>query len=242
MSVQTKPTTTNGARRVRVAPGESVRWAAVAGFVFFAALLVYVRARTDVPAASDSRREVFSFVAAHADRLQVGAVALALAMPAALVFLAGLVRLLRSAEGHVSGAVITAFGGGTLAAASSVTTALILGTMATRFADLGAGATRTFWTMFLMSTGATLLGLMLSIGATAVVSARRRLFAAWFTIASAALALLSLAGAFTIGYSSDAIQIVAGAAVLLDSVWILIVSVFMWRRSPLKGGLSSAPR
>jgi hypothetical protein len=43
------------------------------------------------------------------------------------------------------------------------------------------------------------------------------------------LVLFSLIGAFTIGHGSDAIQIIAGITVLLDSVWILLVSVFMWR-------------
>jgi hypothetical protein len=37
------------------------------------------------------------------------------------------------------------------------------------------------------------------------------------------LVFVSLVGAFTIGFSSDAVQGVAGIAVLLDSVWILLV-------------------
>ena len=83
--------------------------------------------------------------------------------------------------------------------------------------------------MVLLSLGGTLLGLMLVIAATAVVSLRTQLFAHWLTAASGVLVLLSLIGAFTIGYGSDAIQITAGIAILLDGVWILLVSVFMWR-------------
>jgi hypothetical protein len=75
-------------------------------------------------------------------------------------------------------------GRGVLAAASTVTAALVQGSAAVRFADLGAGGTRTAWTMVLLSLGGTLLGLMLVIAATAVVSLRTRLFARWFTVAS----------------------------------------------------------
>ena len=124
-----------------------------------------------------------------------------------------------------------------LAAASTVTGALIEGTTATRFADLGAAGTRTAWTMFLMSTGATLLGLVLLIAATAAVSARTHLCVRWFTLTSAVLVLVSLVGAFTIGYSSDAIQAVAGIAVLLDSVWILLVSLRHVSRPPTRSAI-----
>jgi len=83
--------------------------------------------------------------------------------------------------------------------------------------------------MYLMSFGATLVGLLLLIGATAVICLRTQLFARWFAVASAVLALVSIVGAFTIGYNSDAIQVVAGIAVLLDAVWIFVVSIFLWR-------------
>jgi hypothetical protein len=66
-----------------------------------------------------------------------------------------------------------------------------------------------------------------------VVCLRARLFARWFAGASVALVLTSLVGACTIGYTGDAIQIVAGISVILDSVWILLVSLFLLREPAL---------
>lgn len=43
------------------------------------------------------------------------------------------------------------------------------------------------------------------------------------------LALASMIGAFTIGYDTAGIQVVAGIAIVLDSVWIFLVSIFLWR-------------
>ena len=80
-----------------------------------------------------------------------------------------------------------------------------------------------------MSFGATLLGLLLVIGATAIVSLETQLFSRWFAVTSVVLALLSIVGAFTIGYPTTGLQATAGVAVILDSVWIFLVSVFLWR-------------
>jgi hypothetical protein len=54
-------------------------------------------------------------------------------------------------------------------------------------------------------------------------------FARWFAIASLILVLVSIAGAFAIGYASTALQAVAGVALLLDSGWIFAVSIFLFR-------------
>ncbi len=83
--------------------------------------------------------------------------------------------------------------------------------------------------MYLLSFGATLLGLLLVIGATAIVCLRTQLFARWFATASGVLALASVVGAFTIGYTTSAIQVVAGVTIILDTAWILVVSTFLWR-------------
>jgi hypothetical protein len=83
--------------------------------------------------------------------------------------------------------------------------------------------------MCLTSLGAILLGLLLVIGATAVVSLETKLFPRWFGVASVLLALVSIVGAFTIGYATTGILAAAGLALILDSVWIFLVSFFLWR-------------
>ncbi len=56
-----------------------------------------------------------------------------------------------------------------------------------------------------------------------------RLFGRWFALAGIVLAVLSTIGACTIGYDSSGLQATAGIAVLLDSVWILLISFFLLR-------------
>jgi len=211
-------------------PGSgSVRLAAVGGAVFFALVMAFASLTSGTPSVTDSRRDTFDYLSAHQGRLQLAAVLFGLAMPAALLFLSGLYRALRKAEGGTAALAVAALGGGVLAAASSVTGALILGITAARITDIGPADARLWWTMFLMSLGGTLLGLLLGIGATAVVSLESGLFARWFGVASALLVLVSIVGAFAIGYVTTGILATAGVALILDSVWILLVSIFLWR-------------
>jgi MFS family permease len=214
---------------VHVPGSVSVRLAAVAGAVFFALFLAFASLTSGTPSASDSARETFDYLSAHDGRLKLAAVFLGLAMPAALLLLSGLFSALREAEGGRAGLAVAALGGGVLAAAGTVTGALIIGVTATRITDIGPAGARLWWTMYLMSIGATLLGLLLLIGATAVVSLESQLFARWFAVASVVLALLSLVGAFTIGYATTGIQATAGIAVILDSAWFFLVGFFLWR-------------
>jgi hypothetical protein len=212
-----------------VADAVSVRLAALGGAFYFVLVVIYTNLISGSPSATDSRQEIFGYVARHQDRLQVAAVLIGLAMPTALLWLSGLYRALTKAEGGTPALALTAFGGGVLAAAGTVMGALILGTTAVRIADLGPAGARVWWTMYLLSTGATLLGLLLLVGATAAVCLQTRLFARWFAVASIGLALASAVGAFTIGYDTTGIQVVAGIAIVLDSVWIFLISIFLWR-------------
>ncbi|MGZ4185667.1 MAG: hypothetical protein ACXVFA_10045 [Solirubrobacteraceae bacterium] len=203
--------------------------AAVAGAVFFALFLAFAALTSGTPSITASGQDTFNYLSAHHERLQLAAVVMGLAMPAALLFVSGLFRALRKAEGGIAGGAVAALGGGVLAAAASVTGALIVGITANRITEIGPSGAHIWWTMYLMSLGATLLGLLLLIGTTAVISLRTHLFARWFAIASVPLALLSIAGAFAIGYATTAVLTVAGIAVILDSVWILLVSIYLWR-------------
>jgi hypothetical protein len=212
------------------APGAmSVRFAALGGVAYFGLILAFLSQLEGTPKATDSSRQVFNYLSAHHGGLQAAAVLIGFAMPAALLFLSGLFRALREAEGGTARLALAALGGGILAAAAGATGALILGTTAASINDLGPASAHVWWTMYLMSIGATLLGLLLAIGVTAIISLQRRLFARWFALASVALALLSIAGAFTIGYATTATYDLSGAAIVLDSIWIFLVSLFLWR-------------
>ena len=211
-------------------PGSlSVRLAASGGAVFFALFLAFGILTRGTPSITDSGQDTFNYLSAHDGRLQLAAVLFGLAMPPALLAVSGLFRALREAEGGRPGLAVAALGGGVLAAASTVTGALILGVTATRIADLGSANAHLWWTMFMMSLGAILLGLLLLIGATAVVSLETELFPRWFRAASVVLVLVSIVGAFTIGYPTTGIVDAAGIALILDSVWLFLVSLFLWR-------------
>jgi hypothetical protein len=210
-------------------PGSlSIQLAAIGGVIFFALVVAFATMTNGSPAATDSARKTFDYVSVHDTRLQFAAVLLALAMSAVLLFLSGLFRAVREAEGGKAGLAVAVLGGGVLAASSTVTGALILGTTATRIAEIGPGGIRLWWTMFLMSFGATSLGLMLLVGATAIVGLETQLFPRWFALASIVLSAVSLVGAFTIGYATTGTQVTAGIAVILDSVWIFLVSLYLW--------------
>lgn len=206
-----------------------VRLSALAGAIFFALIVVQSTLRSDAPSATDSGQDIFDYVTEHQGDLQLGAVLLGLAMAAALLWLPAVYRALRRAEGTTSGLAVAVVAGGALAAASGAMTALIQGTIAVRISDLGAANVRVWWTMWLLSIGAIVLGLLVVIGVTAVISLQRHLFARWFTVASVVLALLSVVSVFTLGFAGAGVQTVAGIAVLLDSIWILLVSIFFWR-------------
>ncbi len=219
-------------RREAGDPGTmSGRLAALAGTVSFVLILISASMLSNAPSATDSGQKILGYLVLHHGRLQVGAVLAGLAMSTALVWAAGLFRALRRAEGGTPGLALAAFGGGVLAAASTLMWALVEGTMATRFNNLGPAGARVFWTMFLLNVGAILVGLLVVIGAAAIVCLRARLFPRWFAVASIVLALVSVAGACTIGYTAPGIQVVAAIAAILDGVWILMVSIY-FRRDP----------
>ena len=211
-------------------PGSvSVRLAALGGAAFFALFLTFAGLTSGTPSISDSGPYTFNYLSSHEGRIRLAAVLFGLAMPAALLAVSGLFRALREAEGGKPGLAIAALAGGVLAAASTVTGALIMGVTATRIVEIGPGGARLWWSMCLMSYGAVLLGLLLLIGVTAIVSLETELFPGWFGVASVVLALVSIVGAFTIGYATAGILAAAGVALIFDSAWVFVVSFFLWR-------------
>jgi hypothetical protein len=222
---------TRQASKAPETPGTmSGRVAALAGAVSFVLSSISYSVLDNVPNPfTDSGQKIVSYLALHQGQLQLSAVLTALAMSTVLVWAAGLYRALRRADGGTPGLALAAFGGAVLTAASTLAMAVIEGTVATRFHDLGPALARVFWTMLLLNAGAGLVGLLVVIGATAIVCLRAHLFPRWFAVASTVLALASAVGACIIGYTPVGIQVVASLAFTFDAVWILMVSIYFWR-------------
>jgi hypothetical protein len=200
------------------------RPARLAAAAFVAVVIITGFLLSRAPDATDSSQKIFSYLAHHQGQLQATAVLAGLAATAVLVWVSGVFRALSSVEGGTPGPALAALGGGVLAAASTVTLALIGGTTAIRFNDLGPAGARVFWTMFVLSRGAILVGLAAVIGATAVACWRAQPFR-WFTVPSAVMALASVAGACAIGYPE--LGVVTYPVLFFDGVWIL-VSSYLW--------------
>ena len=221
-------------RQASKAPGTpgtmSGRVAALAGAISFVLIAISSSALNPIPnPITASGQKILSYLALHHGQLQLSAALTALAVSTELVWAAGLYRALRRAEGGTPGLAMAAFGGAVLTLASTLALAVIEGTVATRFHDLGPAGARVFWTMLLLTAGAGLVGMFVLIGATAIVSLRAHLFPRWFAVASTVLALASAVGACIIGYTPVGILVVFGLASTFDGLWILMVSIYFWR-------------
>ena len=224
-------TDTRQAARAPGTPGTMPgRVAALAGVVSFVLMAISFDVLGYGPDPfTDSGQKILSFLALHHGQLQLSAALTALAMSTVLVWAAGLYRALRRAEGGTPGMALAAFGGAVLTAASNVALAVIEGTAAARFHDLGPAGARVLWTMHLLGAGGTFVGMFVLIGATAVVCLRAHLFPRWFAVASTVLALASAVGACSIGYTPVGILVVGSLASTIGALWILMVSIYFWR-------------
>ncbi len=224
------------------------RTGALAGLAFFVVVSVITgMLLPDSPYPSDSGQKIFSYLAGHQGRLQASAVLAGLAGVAVLVWASGVFRAMRIVEdetsgleaGETPGTALAALGGGVLTAASAAMVAIIAGATGTRLDDLGPAGARVFWTVLLIGRGAVLVGLLVIIGATAVVCLRAQL-SRWFTGANAVVALVSAVGACTLGYTATWIEIVASTALSIDGAWIAVVGASLMPGARDGGSLGTA--
>lgn len=206
-----------------------VRLTAVAGLAFAVLIIVAAGVQGSRPSLSDSSQEIFTYIKDHQDALKASAALFGLAMAAVLFWAWGLLSALRKAENGNSDLGVVAVAGGVLASAMTIASSAVIATTALRIDDLGPTGGKTFFTLYQLTLVGTNFGLAVLIGAAAAVSLRRGLFTRRFTIVSIILALVTLVGGLGIAYARDAIQIVSGVALVLDVVWILVVSIRLWR-------------
>ena len=220
-------------RGVQVDDKKVVRLTALAGVLFVVLIIVQGPVLTPSLKVTDSAQKIFNSIRSHQTDFKASAALYGLAMSAVLIWAAGLFRVLRKAEGGAAGLAASALGGVALAAAMSVVAAATEATTALRINDLGPGGARFYYTLSQFTQGGILFGLLVVVGATALVSLRTGLFARWFGAVSVVLVIASVVGAFGVAYASNTIQTVTGVMLTLNTLWILVVSIYLWRQPEL---------
>jgi len=218
---------------VQVDDKRVVRLTALAGVLFVVLIIVQGPVLTPSLKVTDSAQKIFNSIRSHQGNIKASAALYGLAMSAVLLWAAGLFRVLRKAEGGAAGLAATALGGIALAAAMSVVAAATEAVTALRINDLSPSGARFYYTLSQFTQGGILFGLLVVVGATALVSLRTGLIGRWFGIVSVVLAVVSVVGAAGVSYASNTIQTVTGIGLILDTLWILVVSVYLWRQPEL---------
>jgi hypothetical protein len=210
-----------------------IRLTALSGLVFGGLIIAASSVQGSAPGLDDPSRQVFTYIRDHRSDLKLSAVLFGVAMSAVLFWAWGLYGALRNAEHGNSSLAVVAVAGGVLAAAMTVVASTVIATTALRINTLSPAGALFYFTLYRFTQAGTNFGLAVLIGAAAIASLRGRLFSRWFTIVSVLLAMLTLVGGLAVAYAGDAIQTVGGAALILDVVWIMIVSVRLLRRPEL---------
>lgn len=208
-----------------------IRLAAVAGAVFALLILVAgpVLGRSS-PDLSASGQTTFDFIRGHRSDIQLSAALGALATGALVIWLSGLFGALRHATGGYPGLAVAAVAGGMLAASTSLVSQAIKATTACQITEIGPRNVHVFYTLVKFTNGGVLIGLTVVISMTAAATLANSMAGRWFAILSCVLAVGSLLGAASLAYAGAAPQQLGKAFLSLDTAWVLIVSILLWRR------------
>ena len=213
---------------------KTVRLCALAGLAFFVLIVVSGPVlQSGSPSLTDSSAKMFHYISTHVGKLKASGALSGFAMAAVLVWLAAHYSALRKAEGGHAGFAPAALAGGILAAASTVVGGAVLAVAALRIHDLGASGARFFWTLQVFMSGGTLAGLAILVGASAVVFLNTGIYGRWFTWVSAVIAVVDLVGILGLAYANGGVQAIVVIGLSLTILWILVVSVMLWRKPEL---------
>jgi hypothetical protein len=209
----------------------SSRHFAVGGFAFVGLLLVTFALQGGTqPTRESSAASVKAYFHAHAGNIAASEALISLGMAALLWWLGGVGQRLRAADHGFPGAATAAVAG------FAAGVALLCVDIAL-YATAAVGATRFGEDAELLlldvSTAAVLLsglGLAVFLTATCVLNRRVRFFPRWTDYVGGATAVAFVLGATGIATATNAMVAVAYAATLTWCLWVLAVSVSMWRR------------
>jgi hypothetical protein len=206
------------------------RYAALGGIWFVVLSIIGAFLPGAPPSPSDSVEEIAKYFSDHAGAIEVATLLGGLAMIGVFWWFGSLWRLMTDAEGGRPRMAVVALGGLALAAALALASGAISSTVALQHREVGEGA-KFFYILTSVLIAMAGIGLVVHIAAVTSLSYRAKIFAPWINIIGWIAALLFLIG--TIGVASDAsaVVVIGLLAFLVFSLWVVVVSVNMWKRA-----------
>jgi len=217
------------------------RYAALGGIWFVALNVVGAFLPGTPPASDDSATEIAKYFSDNADKIQCASLLLGLGLIGLFWWFGSLYRRMTDAEGGRPRMAAVALGGLSVAATLALVAAATLSTVALRIEDSGvAGSAKFFYIMQLVFFSAAGFGIVIHIAAITSLSWRTKLFASWINIIGWIAALFFLIG--TLGIATDATWLgpLGLIGFLAWCVWILGVSVSLWRQTPVTPATSTS--
>jgi hypothetical protein len=182
------------------------------------------------PSTSDSVEKIAKYFSDHAGAIEVAVLLGGLGIVGLLWWFGSVWRLMTDAEGGRPRMAVVALVGLAVGAALALASFAITSTVALRHGDVGTAA-KFFYVLTVVLGSMAGFGLVVHIAAITSLSYRAKIFAPWINVIGWLAALLFLIG--TIGVASDATAFVfiGLVAFLVWSLWIVVVSLNMWKRA-----------
>jgi hypothetical protein len=206
------------------------RYAALGGIWFVVLNVIAAFFSGAPPSTDDSAAKIAKYFSDHAGGIEVAQLLTILGFIGLLWWLGSLWRLMVKAEADRPRMAVVALAGITLGAAVALVGGSITSTLALQHQDVGGGA-KFFYILSIVLFAVAGVGFLVHIAAVTSLSYRTKLFAPWINIIGWIAALLFLIGTIVSASDAAAFGVIGLFAFLAWSVWIVAVSLNMWKRT-----------
>src|SRR4051812_34997612 len=204
------------------------RYAVLGGFVFVVLNVVGAFLPGAPPATDDSADKIAKYFSDNAGKIQTAQVLLLIGVIGLVWWFGTLFRKMRAAEGGDPRISVVALVGLALGGGSAMMSGVFTSAAALRHDDLGEG-TRVFFTLGSVTLASAAVGVVIFVSAVTALNLRATMFPSWTNFVGwivSGLFTISILGA---GSDSNAFALIGLFGFLSWCVWIVIVSLNMWK-------------
>ena len=205
------------------------RYGALGGILFVVLVIASIIVSGSNPKASDSAAKIYKSFHDNKDGLKVGAFLGALAAIPILWWAGSLWARMRRAEGGQPRLALIAVLSLVFAGAAQAGSGVLSATVALELKDVSATDAKFFFILGQGLSAASAVGLAALLLAVSVLAFRIRVFPIWLAWIGVLDAIAFVVGSYSVATTSDAIGGVGFVSFIVLSIWIVIVSVIMFR-------------